>query len=105
MPGAVHTLASGAVDGASVPAVTKVSPNLRAQTATGPISTVADVVTFPGAVPPFTVVGMWATPNARVLAAGVPTISAGATGVCFNVIGVPTSPMTVLVSDPRVTAQ
>lgn len=105
MPGPVHSLASGAIDGLGVPAVSKVSPNQRASTATGPISTIADVVTFPGAAPPFTVIGNWTTPNGRTLAAGVPTISQNAVGVCFNVIGVPTSPMQVLVADSRVIAQ
>ncbi len=105
MPGPVHSLASGIVDVLGVPAVAKVSPNLRAMTPTGPISTVADVVTFPGVGPPFTTTGLWTTPNARTLAGGVPTISQGAAGVCFNVVGVPTSPMTILVADARVISQ
>ncbi|MEL6264642.1 MAG: hypothetical protein AAFR52_03190 [Pseudomonadota bacterium] len=105
MPGPIHSLAPNAVDGLGVPATAKVSPNVRALTATGPVSTVADLVTFPAAVPPFTVLGVWATPNARTLAAGVPTISLGATGACFNVIGIPTSPMTAILGDVRVIAQ
>lgn len=105
MTGNVHTLAIGAVDAASVPAATKVSPNLRASAATGTLSTVADVLTFPGAVPPFTVVGNWVSPNTRVFAGGLPTISATALGTCFNVVGVPTGPMRVTVTDPRVSAQ
>lgn len=105
MPGRVHTIASGAVDGAGVPAVSKVSPNLRASAATGALSTIADVVVFPGAVPPFTVTGTWAAPNTRVLAAGLPTISMSAVGVSVNAVGVPTGPMRVAVADPRVSAQ
>jgi len=105
MPGYVHTLASGAIDVLSVPAATKITPNLRASAATGTLSTIGDTVIFPGVVPPFTVTGNWTVANTRVLAASLPTISQSAVGVCFNVVGVPTSPMTVIVTDPRVQAQ
>lgn len=104
MSGPVQTLASGVVDGVSVPAVAKVSPNVRARTATDFIGTVGDVVTFAGVVPPFTIIGNWVSPNARVLAAGLPTISVSSVGTCFNPVGVPTGPMRVLVPDPRVQA-
>lgn len=105
MPGNVHTIAPGAQDGAQVPAVAKVSPNFRVLTTTGPISTVADVLLFAGAVPPFTVIGNWLVPNARVLAVGLPTIGQTSTGNSFNAVGVPTGPVTVKLTDPRVSAQ
>ncbi len=105
MPGNVHTLAPGAQDGTQIPATAKISPNLRALTATGPISTMADVLQFPGAPPAFSVIGNWLVPNARVLAAGISTIGQTSTGNSFNPLGIPTGPVTVKVADPRVSAQ
>ncbi len=105
MPGPVHTLASTAIDVLSIPAVAKVTPNLRASTATGTLSTIGDTVIFPGVVPPFTITGNWTVPNTRVFAARLPTISQTAVGVCVNIVGVPTSPMTIVAADPRVVAQ
>jgi hypothetical protein len=105
MAGSVQTLAPGVSDGAQVPAITKISPNQRVSTTTGTIGTVADVVQFAGAVPPFTVVGNWLSPNTRTLAMGLPTIAQSSLGNCFNAIGVPTGPMIVKTGDPRVSAQ
>ena len=105
MTGNVQTLAPGISDGAQIPAVAKISPNQRVSTTTGTIGTVADVVQFPGAVPPFTVVGNWVSPNTRAMAMGLPTIAQSSIGACFNALGVPTSPMTVKFGDPRVSAQ
>jgi hypothetical protein len=105
MAGNVQTLAPGISDGAQVPAITTISPNQRVSTTTGTIGTVADVVQFPGAVPPFTVVGNWLSPNTRTLAMGLPTIAQSSLGNCFNALGVPTGPMTVKTGDPRVSAQ
>ena len=105
MAGNVQTLAPGIADGTQVPAVAKISPNQRASTTTGTIGTVADVVQFPGAVPPFTVVGNWVSPNTRTMAMGLPTIGQSSIGACFNAAGAPTGPMTVKIGDPRVSAQ
>ena len=105
MAGNVQTLAPGIADGAQVPATTKISPNQRVSTTTGTIGTVADVVQFPGAVPPFTVVGNWLSPNTRTMAMGLPTIAMSSIGACFNAVGAPTGPMTVKVGDSRVSAQ
>ena len=105
MAGNVQTLASGVSDAAQVPAVTKISPNQRVSTTTGTIGTVADVLQFPGAVPPFTVVGNWLSPNTRTMAMGLPTIAMSSLGACFNPVGAPTGPMTVTIGDPRVSAQ
>ena len=105
MAGNVQTLAPGIADGAQVPATSKISPNQRVSATTGTLGTVADVVLFPGAVPPFTVVGNWLSPNTRTFATGLPTIAQSSIGNCFNAIGVPTGPMTVKIGDSRVSAQ
>jgi len=105
MPGNVQTLAPGVSDAIGVPAVSKISPNTRVSATTGTLGTVADVLQFPGIVPPLTVVGNWVSPNTRVLIAGLPSISQSAVGVCFNVVGIPTGPMRVVITDPRVVAQ
>ena len=105
MPGNVHTLAPGAQDGTQIPATAKISPNQRVLTGTGPISTIADVLQFPGAPPAFTVVGNWLVPNTRVLASGLATIGLSSTGNSFSAVGVPTGPVTVKITDPRVSAQ
>ena len=105
MPGNVQTIAPGVSDGAGVPAATKISPNTRVSATTGTLGTVADVLQFPGAVPPFTVVGNWVSPNTRTLVGGLPSISQSAIGTCFNPVGVPTGPMRVVIPDPRVSAQ
>lgn len=105
MPGNVQTIAAGVSDVAGVPAVTKISPNVRVSATTGTLGTVADVLLFPGAVPPLTVIGNWVSPNTRVLVGGLPSISMSALGTCFNVVSVPTGPMRVVISDPRVSAQ
>lgn len=105
MAGNVQTLAPGVSDVAQVPAVTKISPNLRASATTGTLGTVGDVLLFPGAVPPFTVIGNWLSPNTRCFAAGLPTISVSSVGNCFNAIGIPTGPMLVKIPDPRVSTQ
>ncbi len=105
MAGNVQTLASGVSDAAQVPAVVKISPNVRVSATTGTLGTVADILQFPGAVPPFTVVGNWLSPNTRCFAGGLPTISVSSIGNCFNAVGVPTGPMTVKLPDSRVSAQ
>jgi hypothetical protein len=105
MAGNVQTLAVGVSDAAQVPAISKISPNQRVSAATGTLGTVADVVNFAGAVPPFTVVGNWISPNTRCFAGGLPTISVSSVGTCFNVIGIPTGPMLVKIPDTRVSAQ
>jgi hypothetical protein len=105
MAGNVQTLAFGVSDVAQVPAVTKISPNTRVSATTGTLGTVADVLQFPGVVPPFTVVGNWISPNTRCFAGGLPTISVSSVGNCFNAIGIPTGPMLVKIADPRVSAQ
>src|SRR6266699_614859 len=102
MAGNVQTLAPGVSDVAQVPAVIKISPNLRASATTGTLGTVADVLMFPGVVPPFTVIGNWITPNTRTFAGGLPTISISSVGNCFNAIGIPTGPMLVKIPEPRV---
>ena len=79
-------------DAAQVPAVTKISPNQRVSATTGTLGTVADVLQFPGAVPPFTVVGNWLSPNTRCTINGLPSISVSSVGNCFNAVGVPTGP-------------
>lgn len=104
MPGPVEALAAGIQDSLGTRAVAKVSPNLRAKTATGFIGTLADVVTFPG---PTSVVGFWIVANTRTLAAGVPTIGAASTGMAFGAPvppPPPTGPMTVVQPDARVRA-
>lgn len=105
MAGNVQTLAAGVSDGAQVPAVTKISPNQRVSATTGTLGTVADVLQFPGAVPPFTVVGNWISPNTRTFAGGLPTIALSSVGNCFNAVGAPTGPMLAKIGDPRVSAQ
>ena len=105
MAGNVQTLAAGVSDAAGVPAVTKISPNQRVSASTGTLGTVADVLQFPGLVPPFTVTGNWVSPNTRVLVAGLPSISSSAVGTCFNPVPAPTGPMRVVSGDPRVSAQ
>ncbi len=105
MAGNVQTLAPGVSDAAQVPAVTKISPNQRVSATTGTIGTVADVLQFPGAVPPFTVVGNWISPNTRTMAMGLPTIAQSSIGNCFNAVGAPTGPMIVKLGDSRVSAQ
>jgi hypothetical protein len=105
MAGNVNTLAPGAQDATQSPAAAKISPNVRALAATGPISTVADVLVFPGAPPAFTVVGNWLVPNTRVLVGGIPTIGQTSVGNAFSAVGVPTGPVTVKITDPRVMAQ
>ena len=104
MPGPVEALAAGIQDSLGLRAVAKVSPNLRAKTATGFIGTLADVVTFPG---PISVVGFWTVANTRTLAAGIPTIGASSTGMAFSPPvppPTPTGPMTVVQPDTRVQA-
>ena len=104
MPGPVEALAAGIQDGPGTRAVAKVSPNVRAKTATGFIGTLADVVTFPG---PTSVVGFWIVANTRTLAAGIPTIGASSTGMAFSPPvppPTPTGPMTVVQPDTRVQA-
>lgn len=105
MAGNVNTLAPGAQDATQVPAVAKVSPNVRVMATTGPLSTVADVLTFPGAPPAFTVIGNWLVPNTRVLVGGIPTIGQTSVGNSFSAVGAPTGPVTVKITDPRVSAQ
>ena len=104
MPGPVEALAAGIQDSLGFRAVAKVSPNVRAKTATGFIGTLADVVTFPG---PTSVVGFWIVANTRTLAAGIPTIGASSTGMAFSPPvppPTPTGPMTVVQPDTRVQA-
>lgn len=105
MAGNVQTFASGVSDAAQGPAVSKISPNQRVSATTGTLGTVADVLTFPGAAPPFTAVGNWLSPNARCSVGGLPTISVSSVGNCFNAAGVPTGPMVVKLPDSRVSAQ
>jgi hypothetical protein len=105
LAGNVQTIAAGVSDAAQVPAVLKISPNQRVSAATGTLGTVADVLQFPGTVPPFTVVGNWISPNTRCFAGGLPTISLSSVGNCFNAVGVPTGPMIVKLPDSRVSAQ
>src|SRR5690348_17080842 len=105
MAGNVQTIAAGVSDAAQVPATLKISPNQRASATTGTLGTVADVLQFPGVVPPFTVVGNWIVPNTRCFAGGLPTISVSSVGNSFNAIGVPTGPMIVKLPDSRVSAQ
>ncbi|MDO6416121.1 hypothetical protein Q4F19_17175 [Sphingomonas sp. BIUV-7] len=105
MAGNIQTLAAGISDAAQVPATTNVSPNQRVSAATGTLGTVADVLIFPGAVPPFTVVGNWISPNTRCSVGGIPTISISSVGNCVNAVGVPTGPMIVKIPDSRVSAQ
>ena len=103
MPGPVEALAAGIQDGLGFRAVAKVSPNLRAKTATGFIGTLADVVTFAGP----SAVGFWIVANTRTLAAGIPTIGASSTGMAFGTPvppPPPTGPMTVVQPDTRVRA-
>lgn len=105
MAGNVQTLAAGVSDAAQVPAATKISPNQRVSATTGTLGTVADLLTFPGAVPPFTVTGNWISPNTRCLIGGLPSISISSVGNCVNAVGVPTGPMIVKIPDSRVSAQ
>lgn len=105
MAGNVQTLAAGVSDAAQVPAVTKISPNQRVSAASGTLGTVADILQFPGAAPPYTVVGNWLSPNTRCTACSQPTISTSSIGNCFNAVGAPTGPMIVKLPDTRVSAQ
>ena len=105
MAGNVQTLAPGVQDAGQLPATVKISPNQRVSTPTGTIGTVADVLQFPGTPPTLTVVGNWISPNTRVLATGVPTISASSIGNSFNAVGAPTGPMIAKLTDSRVRAQ
>ena len=104
MPGPVQTLAAGIVDPISIPAVAKISPNTRVRTATGFIGTIGDTVTFPGLPVTLSLTGQWLVPNARTLAAGLPTISASATGLAVTPLG-PWAPIVVVAPDTRVSAQ
>lgn len=105
MAGNVQTLASGVSDAAQVPAVVKISPNQRVSATSGTLGTVADTLQFPGAAPPYTVVGNWVSPNTRCTAGGLSTISVSSVGNCFSAVGAPTGPMVVKLSDSRVSAQ
>jgi hypothetical protein len=105
MAGNVQTLASGVSDAAQVPAVVKISPNQRVSAASGTLGTAADILQFPGAAPPFTVIGNWVSPNTRCTAGGLPTISASSIGTCFSAVPAPTGPMLVKLPDSRVSAQ
>jgi hypothetical protein len=105
MAGNVQTLASGVSDGAQVPATVKISQNQRVSATSGTLGTVADILQFPGAVPPYTVIGNWVSPNTRCTVGGVPTISVSSVGSCLNAVGAPTGPMVVKLTDSRVSAQ
>lgn len=104
MAGNVQTIAAGVSDRAQVPAVSKVSPNQRLSATTGTLGTVADVLMVPGAVPPFTAVGNWVSPNMGVFDIGLPNMSQSSFGTGVNAVGVPTGPMTVKITDPRISA-
>lgn len=105
MSGNVQTIASGVSDATGVPAATKISPNGRVSATTGTLGTLADILQFPGAVPPFTVTGNWVVPNNRVLVGGLPSISQSAVGTCVSAVPAPTGPMRVVIADTRVSAQ
>jgi hypothetical protein len=105
MAGPVHTLASGVLDPGGIPAVAKISPNFRVNATTGPIGTVADILTWVPSPLTFPLVGNWVAPNTRTLIGGLPSISVSSVGIVYNVIGVPYGPPVVASPDPRVMAQ
>jgi hypothetical protein len=101
MAGPIQALTQGIQDGTAVPAASRVTLNLRVQTATGFVGLLSDVVSFPG---PSTI-GNWVMPNQRVLVNGVPTIGSTSTGLAIVPALVPvTIPMLVLQGDARVSA-
>jgi hypothetical protein len=105
MAGPVQTLASGVLDPGGIPAVAKISPNVRVSATTGPIGTIADVLTFVPSPLTFPLVGNWLVPNNRTLVGGLPSISVSSVGIVYNVIGVPYGPPVVASPDSRVMAQ
>ena len=106
MPGPLVTTPFGVQDQLGVRAVAKISPNNRAITSTGSISTVADVYMFPFPTSP-SLIGMWVTPNTRVLAGGVPTVGQTSVGITYTPVPgpppalVPFGPMLPVNGDPR----
>lgn len=102
MAGPVSVLAPG-VQAAGVPATAKVTANTRVLAMAGPVGILSDVMQFPG--PP--VVGNWVVGAARVLANGVPVVTASSTGTSFGAPvppPPPTGPMVVTQGDPRLQA-
>jgi hypothetical protein len=93
----VHVLPAGLQDGTGVPASSKVSANQRVQTASGTISLISDVFTWPG---PSTT-GNFIVPMTRVLIDTTPGINATCAGQAINAAGSPV-PTVVVTSDPRV---
>lgn len=101
MSGSVYALAQGAQAKDLTVAAAKVSANLMVKAQTGPIGLMTDVITFPGP----TVTGNWVVAATRVTIRGIPVVTTTSQGVCFNAVGAPTSPMTVVLPDTRVQAQ
>lgn len=110
MAGPVQTLAQGVQDPTGIPAVTKISTNIRVKAMTGFIGTAADTLIFPAPLLTVNVAGQWLLPNQRCLVNGVPTISVSSTGIALTLNPaappplIPTGPMVVTVPDPRVIA-
>jgi len=90
----------GLTDPVGSPATAVVSPNLRVTATLGPLSTLADVVQFPGP----SVIGNWVVPSFRCQVGGIPAIVASSVGIAYipSPTGLaPSGPMNKLSPDPR----
>jgi hypothetical protein len=99
MPGNLQTTPAGVQDVQSVRAQVTISPNLRVETASGFVGTIADVLQFNT---PLSVTGMWTVPEARLLVCGVPAIAATGVGVTLNPVTGSIGPMIVVQPDGAV---
>jgi hypothetical protein len=99
----VSVLPAG-VTAALEPATAKVTINTRVTAAAGPVGVIADVMQFPGPLPP--VIGNWAVGATRVFVMALPVIHQASTGASFGPppLFVPTGPMFVTRGDAHVMA-
>lgn len=107
MPGRAATGPFGISDPTNVRAVAVIGPNTRVKGAKGKVGTALDVVIFPGAFYPDSMLGLWIVPNTRVAVGGVPTVGATSQGLAFSVayfpgpITIAVGPMSVPTPDPK----
>lgn len=101
MTNPVYSLASGAQASDGTVATTRISTNQTVTATNSPIAILTDVVSLPGP----TVTGNFVTASSRVSIRGVPIITSSSQGVCFSAAPAPTSPLTVMRPDSRVSAQ
>lgn len=95
MPGGLHASVF-TLQAAGVPCASKVTANFRVNVASGPVSLVSDVLSFPG--PP--TVGNWIVGNQRVLVSGVPTVGQSGAGQAI-IPGASPVPVVVNQADTR----